>query len=135
MSTPDSSPHAEMRKPTPNTLEWNELVTPDPEAAIGFYCELFGWTTEKFPMPGEDYTMFKHNGQFFGGVLKTPEPGIPTHWLNYVSVEDVDAAVEKAKSLGASVCAGPMSIGEAGRIAVISDPQGATIGLHQASGC
>ena len=54
---------------------WNELMTPDPAAAVAFYSTLFGWTTEKFPMPHTDYTIFKCGGEMFGGVLATPEPG------------------------------------------------------------
>ena len=120
-----------MPKPTPNSIEWNELITPDPAAAISFYGSLFGWTTEVMSMPGMDYTMLKLGDRFFGGVMAPPQPGIPAHWLNYVSVTDVDTALAKAVSLGGKVCAGPMDIGEAGRIAIITDPQGATFGLHQ----
>jgi predicted enzyme related to lactoylglutathione lyase len=80
-----------------------------------------------------DYTMFKHGDKTFGGVMKPMQPGTPPLWLNYVSVTDVDASFAKAKSLGATPVAGPMDIGEAGKIAVFQDPQGALIGLHQAS--
>ncbi len=52
----------------PGQIGWCELVTNDPAAAIQFYTAPFGWETEKFPMPGNDYTMFKHGGQAFGGV-------------------------------------------------------------------
>ena len=114
----------------PGKVGWNELVTSDPEAAIRFYTTLFGWETEKFP--GEmDYTMFKHGGKAFGGVMKTPPNNAPTMWTNYVVVEDVDATVAKSDSLGGKVCMPPTDIPQVGRIAIIMDPQGATIGLHQ----
>jgi predicted enzyme related to lactoylglutathione lyase len=129
MSSPENSPDPR----EPNSIEWNELITPDPEAAVQFYGDLFGWTTEKFPMGDFDYTMFKHGDKTFGGVMKPMQPGTPPLWLNYVSVTDVDASFAKAKSLGATPVAGPMDIGEAGKIAVFQDPQGALIGLHQAS--
>jgi hypothetical protein len=125
MSTPENS------RPAANSIAWNELITPDPVEAVRFYSELFGWTTEAFPMPGGSYTMLKHGEKSFGGVMAPPQQGIPPHWLNYVSVPDLDAAVAKAKSLGAKVCLEPMVVGEAGRIAVITDPQGASIGLHE----
>ncbi|MGC3992338.1 MAG: VOC family protein [Chthoniobacteraceae bacterium] len=67
----------------------------------------------------------------FGGVMAVPAPGVPPHWLNYVMVANLEASVAKAKELGASVCLEPMSIGQAGRIAIIVDPQGASIGLHE----
>ena len=116
---------------TPNSIAWNELITPNPEAAAKFYCGLFGWTTEQFPVPGMNYTMWKHDGETFGGVCSAQGPGVPPHWLHYVAVTDVEAAVAKAKSLGATLCHGPVDIGEAGRIAVLKDPQGAFFGLHQ----
>ena len=128
MSTPDTSSCA----PKLNSISWNELITPDPAAAMKFYGGLFGWTTEAMPMaPGKEYTLFKHADNAFGGVMAPPMPGIPPHWLNYVSVTDVDAVVAKATSLGATVCLPPTDIGDAGRIAVLQDPQGAGFGLHQ----
>src|SRR5207249_2634872 len=87
----------------PGKIGWNELVTSDPAGAIKFYTTLFGWETEKFP--GEmDYTMFKHGGQAFGGVMKTPKEGAPTMWTNYVVVEDVDATLLQGMGLGGKIC-------------------------------
>jgi predicted enzyme related to lactoylglutathione lyase len=43
----------------------------------------------------------------------------------------VDASLAKAGGLGAKVLLPVMSIGEVGRIAVIQDPLGAVIGLHE----
>ena len=131
MSTPESSENA-MRQPTPNSIEWNELITPDPGAGARFYCELFGWTTEAMPLPGMPYTMFKLGERAFGGTMAPQQPGIPAHWLPYVSVANIEDAVAKATGLGGAVIVSPMSIGEAGRIAVLKDPQGAVFGLHQA---
>jgi predicted enzyme related to lactoylglutathione lyase len=56
--------------------------------------------------------------------MNPPMPGIPTFWGIYFSVADTDATVEKAKSLGGALIAGPMDI-EPGRFAVLADPQGA----------
>ena len=112
-------------------ISWNELITSDPAGAIKFYTTLFGWETEKFAGSAVDYTMFKHDGRAFGGVMATPRPGVPTHWTTYVVVEDIDAALARCASLGGTTCMGPMDIPDVGRIAVIQDPQGATIGLHE----
>jgi len=129
MSTPENTSQ-ECAKP--GKVGWNELITSDPAAAIAFYTQLFGWGTEAFgTSPDGEYTMFTHEGIPFGGVMKTPMPGVPTHWLNYVVVEDIEASIEKARSQGGQVCMGPMDIPDVGRIAVITDPQGAAIGLHQ----
>jgi hypothetical protein len=117
--------------PVMNGIEWNELITPDPGAALEFYGGLFGWTSEVFPIPGKPYTMLQHGGRNFGGVMAPPQPGIPAHWLHYVLVTSIEETLKKAESLGATVLLGAMDIGEAGRIAVLKDPQGAVFGLHQ----
>lgn len=129
MSTPENSDCDNEMKP--GKIGWNELATSDPAAALAYYTKLFGWETESFPMPQGEYTMLKHNGVTFGGVMKAPQPGMPTAWTNYVSVEDVDDTVAKSNGLGGSVCMPPTDIPDVGRIAIIRDPQGGVIGLHQ----
>lgn len=119
----------------PGQISWNELVTSDPAGAIAFYTGLFGWETENFPMPQGEYTMFKHAGKAFGGVMATPRPGVPTRWTDYVIVGDIDAALAKSTELGGQTCMGPMDIPGVGRIAIVMDPQGAVIGLHQVLAC
>ena len=63
-----------------------------------------------------------------GGLMATPKPGIPPHWLPYVSVANCDESTAKAVQLGAQICAPPMDI-SVGRISVLKDPQGAVFGL------
>ena len=122
----------------PGRISWNELITTDTKASAEFYSRLFGWQPTPFvpkgaPSGGPPYTLFKTdaNDMGLGGMLQAPAPGIPTHWLAYVVVENVDQSVAKAVGLGAKVLAPVMSIGEVGRIAIIQDPQGAAIGLHE----
>lgn len=56
--------------------------------------------------------------------------GAPSHWLGDIGVPDVDAAVAKTQSLGATIYMPGMDIATVGRIAVLADPQGATIALY-----
>ncbi len=122
----------------PGTVSWNELITPNSKAAADFYGKLFGWQTEAFvpkgtPAGAPPYTLFKipGNERGVGGMMQPMQPGVPAHWLGYVVVENVDKSLAKAVELGAKTCVPVMSIGEVGRIAVIQDPQGAAIGLHE----
>ena len=131
---------SEMTKPTAGEIGWNELVTTDPKAASSFYGKLFGWQASAFvpekPSPEmPPYTLFKidPNTMGVGGMMQSPDPKMPAQWIPYVVVDNVDAAFAKAIELGAKSCVPVKSIGEIGRIAVIRDPQGATIGLHQCS--
>lgn len=118
---------------TPGIFSWRELVTQDPEGSTKFYTNLFGWTTMTMPMPGGDYTMFMNNDQPVAGMVKPPaEKGdVPTTWINYVTVEDVDASVAKALELGASVCIPRTEIPGKGTFAGLSDPQGAPIAFWE----
>ena len=123
----------------PGRVSWNELVTNNTRTAAEFYGKLFGWkatpyTPKGAPAGGPPYSVFRINPgdeMGVGGMLQAPQPGMPSMWLPYVVVENVDASLKKAAKLGAKVCLEAMSIGEVGRIAVIQDPQGATIGLHE----
>lgn len=125
----------------PGHFSWNELITANPKASVDFYGKLFGWQAVPFvpkgaPTGGPPYTLFKtdaHDDMGAGGMMQAPAPGIPTHWLPYVVVENADRSLAKAVELGAKVLAPVMAIGEVGRIAVIQDPQGAALGLHEPS--
>ena len=114
----------------PGQFSWNELLTSDVESAGAFYTQLFGWQTT--PMPGDmPYLIFKKHEMFVGGMMKLPMPGVPPHWLAYVTVESADASAARITELGGKVCAPPFDIPNVGRIAVAQDPQGATFGLFQ----
>ena len=132
------SPTSEMTKPKTGEVSWNELLTTDTKASASFYGKLFGWQTAPFAhpeaTPGQrPYTLFKidPNSMGVGGMIQTPDAKMPPQWVPYVVVENVDDALARATKLGAKPCLPVTSIPDVGRIAVIQDPQGATIGLHE----
>ena len=106
---------------------WQDLMTTDPEASQAFFTALFGWTTEAREMDeGFVYTTLKRDGAQFGRLVPLDAGyGIPSHWISYMTTEDVDAFCAKAGSLGATVGVEPTDIPEVGRFAVVGDPQGA----------
>ncbi|TMQ68333.1 MAG: VOC family protein [Candidatus Eisenbacteria bacterium] len=55
--------------------------------------------------------------------------GVPTHWLSYFMVDDADAKLAKAQSLGAKTIVPPQSVPNVGRFAVLMDDQGAPFGI------
>ncbi len=116
---------------------WYDLMTPDPKAAVAFYTQALGWTTETWDTSGSPYTMWHTSQGNMGGVMELPEParkmGAPPHWMGYVAVPSVDATVAVARSLGGNVYVQPMDIPNVGRFAVIADPQGASIAVFQSS--
>ncbi len=105
---------------------WRELMTTDVEAAKAFYGEVFGWKCKASDMGTFTYFMFETaEGKGVAGMMKTPMPEAPPHWLGYVSVDDVDGAVARMVGAGAKVYAAPSDIPNVGRFAVVADPLGA----------
>ncbi|MCW7941561.1 hydroxylase [Streptomyces hygroscopicus] len=115
----------------PGSLGWVELLTREPERVTDFYTTVFGWTVNA----SEDYTQWGIDGADFGGMLTMGDrfpPEVPSHWLPYFAVEDVDAATAAATRAGASVLMDPTSVPDGPRIAVLKDPQGAVFGVYVA---
>lgn len=133
-STPaiDTSAMSFSSSPLVGKVIWNDLVTDDPEAARRFYGELFGWTFERSAGRGDrPYMVARSGGIYVAGIVQAPtrtDGRASSRWLPYVSVEDVDASVEKAAGAGADVAVGAVNVGF-GRVAVIVDKQGAVFGL------
>ena len=109
-----------------------ELATTDLDKAKSFYRSLFDWKLNEMDMGGgHSYTMIEVGEGTGGGMMKHPMPGEPSIWLAYVNVDDVAAAMEKAKSLGARVVREVTEVPNAGSFSIIIDPTGATLGLWQ----
>jgi predicted enzyme related to lactoylglutathione lyase len=110
-----------------NTLCWNELMSSDIDASRDFYKSLFGWNLKVSPQ----YTEIYVGERGIGGMMQlTPDmEGMAPSWTPYFAVDDCDAAVARAKSLGAQVYVPPTEIPGAGRFAVLADPQGATFNI------
>jgi len=88
-----------------------ELHTGDLAKAKVFYSSLFDWKLQDIPMPdGGSYTMINVGEGTGGGMMSTPASGVPPHWLAYVGVDDVAAATEKARALGAAVVQDVMEV-------------------------
>ena len=107
-----------------------ELSTSDTAKAKEFYTSLFGWTFEDHDMgPTGIYSTFKPDTGPGGGMVSMPggNPG----WLSYVGVDDIQAATDKARSLGATIHMGPQEIPEVGWMTLMSDPTGCTIAIFQ----
>ena len=113
---------------------WNELMTSDYRAAFDFYSQLFAWKIlQDMDMgPVGTYRIFGIGEKQLGGMMTVPKDApMPTMWIYYAEVSELEAALARATGNGATVMNGPMDV-PGGRIAQISDPQGAVFALHQA---
>jgi len=77
------------------------------------------------------YTLILNRGQAIGGIidLDAAEKIDGEQWVSYLSVADVDAAAAVAKKRGGKVLREPIDFEERGRVAVVTDPQGALVVL------
>ncbi len=116
-----------------NSFVWYENASDNKDAAKAFYTEVIGWKTHEMDMgPAGTYVSLVAGDKPRGGLVAAA-PGVPSHWVSYLRVEDVDATTAAAKGNGGSILAEPFSVPGVGRISVIADPQGAAFALfHEA---
>jgi predicted enzyme related to lactoylglutathione lyase len=119
-------------EPLAGKVIWNDLITEDIDAARQFYGGLFGWSFRDVERPGgRQYVVARLGDVYVAGLLaadRRDDGQNVSRWLPYVSVADVDDAVRRSATAGASVVASPRDVA-LGRVAAIIDPQGAVIGL------
>lgn len=117
----------------PNSFVWNELQTKDPETARAFYKQVFGWNEQLDP---SGYIMWAGGERVQCGCMAIGDDwgDMPSHWLVYFLVDDVDAAAARIAELGGTVLHGPSEAGGMGKMLVAQDPQGAMFALIRFSG-
>src|SRR5437016_5103428 len=107
---------------------WVDTSQPDPEAALPFYSGLFGWEFEDV-MPAASagkYFIGRIGGSDAAAVGSLPEGGPPlAMWNTYVWVDSADETAIKARDAGGAVAMEPFDVMDAGRMAVLIDPEGA----------
>ncbi len=121
--------------PLPGKFVWHDLLTEDLPGVKKFYGELFGWTFVATEYPR--YTLIESGGQPIGGIVDVSARKTDineSQWISLLSVVDVDAAVKATREAGGTVHLSPKDIPGRGRLAVVSDPQGALVGYVRATG-
>ncbi len=115
------------------TIHWTELMTGDIEKAKTYYTAVCGWEWDTMPMEEGLYYLAKKGEDMVGGMMSLADmegmENVPPHWMTYLAVDDVDAAVKETQALGGVVHRAPWDVPGVGRIAMIADPSGAAIGL------
>ena len=115
---------------TPGTFSWIDLATTDASAAEAFYGGLFGWTTVTDADPDGNvvYATFRLGDDAVAGLYERPDE--TPAWASYVTVDDADATAARATELGGTV-GEAFDVFDAGRMVVITDPQGGVFALWQ----
>jgi hypothetical protein len=110
---------------------WAELHTTDWKAAFAFYSEIFGWQKAETLDMGTmgSYQVFTTGAGPVGGMMNRVDPKPPPHWLYYVTVEGIDAALKRVKDRGGELLHGPSEVPGGSWIIQCRDPQGGIFAL------
>ena len=112
---------------------WHELNTWEPEIALAFYGRTLGWQFEASPLPdGAAYWIARKDGKAVGGIFELTAPdysGVPSHWMTYMSVGDINKAENDTAKAGGEVMRPNTRVPGVGKLAVVTDSTGALIGL------
>lgn len=130
-AAPDPDPATDKETEMPylhGKFVWFEHLSRDIEAARRFYGELLGWKSDPVPIGDGRYHMIMNGADGIGG-FRTAMPGMPSHWMSYLSVADVDAAAAAAQQAGGKVLMPPTDFAPVGIAATIADPQGAVFSV------
>ena len=113
---------------------WIDLMTSDTEKAKAFYGELFGWTFETGDQEKYGgYIMAAKNGKSVAGMMQkdVSMAGMPDLWSTYLRSEDAQPPWQAAAQHGGQVYVAPMDVPDQGRMAMIADATGASIGVWE----
>ena len=116
-------------------VSWHEFSALDPQAALAFYHKIFGWeVVAEVPMGGDvgTYYLFGFGQDQLGGVFKRPADLPPSwpHWLVYVAVPSVTAAVAAAVAAGGQLLTGPHQVPGGNWVAQLIDSHGVPLAVH-----
>ena len=128
---------AKVTKYPQGTISWVDARSTDAEVDKTFYKAVFGWETTNIPIgDGQVYTLFTKNGENVAGLEQLPreqqENTNSSYWIVYIAVDDVDKITTKAEHLGGNILVHPVDVFDNGRMSLIVEPSGTTVGFWQA---
>ena len=119
-------------------VHYFEIPVLDLDRAVRFYETVFGYDLERAVVDGYEMALFPYveRGAGASGALAKGDAYVPsrTGAIVYFRVQDIDAVVARAVSLGAELVYPKKSIGAHGYVAEIVDSKGNRIALHAATG-
>jgi uncharacterized protein len=111
---------------------WYELLSTDTAGAAKFYGDVVGWSVRDASTAALAYGVFAVGGAPVCGLMDLPvegrKMGARPRWVGYVAVDNADAVADLVKRRGGAVYVPPTD-SNIGRIAIVADPQTATLAL------
>lgn len=114
---------------------WTDTSQPDPQAAVTFYGGLFGWDMQDVSPQGSpgSYFIARLRDGDVAAIASAPDGGLSkATWNTYVWVDSAESTIAKALDAGGHVVAEPFDVTNAGRMAVLADPEGAELRVWEA---
>ncbi|MFD0274535.1 VOC family protein [Kitasatospora sp. NPDC127111] len=111
---------------------WIDLGSPDPAAAAAFYGSVFGWTFQPLGPEAGGYGFLQADGKTVAAIGPLTEEGAQSAWTTYFRTPDADATARAVTDAGGTVRVAPFDVMDAGRMAQLTDPQGAQFAIWQA---
>lgn len=110
-------------------VHW-EIAGKDAKRLQEFYAQLFDWKIDADnPM---NYGLVDTGGEGgIGGGIFPAQEDVPPYVTIYVAVDDLQAYLDKAESLGGKAIVPPTPIPNVGAFALFQDPDGNVLGLFK----
>lgn len=115
---------------------WSDLTVKDTAPLREFYKEVLGWTEHPVNMKDgeetyEDYAMMVDETTPAGGICNQRgiNKNIPSQWIMYVLVEDVETSLSKCIESGGELIHGSKKKDGTYQFVIVKDPQGHVFGF------
>lgn len=117
----------------PGSWVWAELWTDDIEKATTFYADVVGVGHDTTDRNGKAYHLFTSQGKPRAGIVKIPDEleAVEPGWAPYVDVENLAKTKDRVRELGGRVIFATDDNPVRGAVALIIDPTGAALFIHQ----
>ena len=120
----------------PGKFVWRDLMTDDVASVQKFYSGLFGWTFKNSEEGSEDYIVVLQDGVPIAGIFDLKDTKVEhkySQWISYVSVADMNQAINYTKQSGGTIYREPFNLPDRGSVAFILDPQSAVLAFVKSS--
>ncbi len=109
-----------------------EFVVDDPDRAIQFYTDVFGWEISKWDGPQEYWLVRTGPSEQPGidGGFMLRQEGMQV--VNTIDVDSVDTFLERISARGGQVVVPKMAVPQVGYMAYCTDTEGNLFGIMQA---
>lgn len=119
------------KETTIGSVVWRDLTVENADEIKDFYSKVVGWKASPHSMGDyNDYDISDKDGNVIAGICnkKGSNSDVPSQWLVYIQVEDVEQSAKDCLELGGKILDGPKKMGSS-NFCVIEDPTGAVLGL------